>query len=132
MSSMLISMLLFFPTVVHTLNLAEYELECRESYKEHRWMSIIAISVLLALAVILLLLAFLIKILSRKLESEMVRTEHVLFAVGMDDVLRRLYPNPLVSEMLWRAGCVQLRQNAKHERHFNRALARRAATTPKK
>ncbi|KAI6177991.1 hypothetical protein M3Y98_00452500 [Aphelenchoides besseyi] len=132
MSSGLIYVLLVFPIVVHTLNPSESELECMDSHKKHRWMPIIAMSVILVLSVILFLLAFLIKIQSQKLEREMVKTEHVLFAVGMDDVLRRLYPNPLVSEMLWRAGCVQLRQNAKHERHYNRALAHRASETPKK
>ncbi|KAI6243844.1 hypothetical protein M3Y99_00049500 [Aphelenchoides fujianensis] len=98
------------------------ELACAKSFKSHRWLLFGALGVQLLFAFIFLLVACLVCLWVKKLEHGTSQADRAVFGV-MDDVLTRCIPAPLTSEMVWRAGCVQLRHNAKHERRMNRALA---------
>jgi len=95
--------------------------ECMATAQTGPLTAVIATSILIPLACVLVAFACFLYFSSKKLEDGACTTERFVHAL-MDQSLRNGLATDLCNEINWRAHCVRLRQNAKHQRRQNRAL----------
>ncbi|KAI6191378.1 hypothetical protein M3Y97_00221800 [Aphelenchoides bicaudatus] len=96
------------------------EEKCHKAKDRAELTTTIALSAVLAFSVILFGVTIFVFTSSYKLFHGASATEKEVYAI-MDHILRRLCNQKVCDEIYWRASCVQLRQNAKHQRHQLRA-----------